>query len=120
MLTELQEQRHAKPTRPAVRASRVPAAHTPILDEDINKVANDEVQVSASAPKLKTTTVKLHMKRKQWLERQEKQREALKDPIHPRAAESSQSSSAKKRKITKVEPELEVDEEEPSAKQRVV
>ena len=49
------------------------------------------------------------------MERQEKRREASSVPAQPIEPESSQSSSAKKRELTEVELELEVDEEEPSA-----
>ena len=71
-------------------------------------------------PKVKKTMLKLKMSRQQWLDRPTKNQAAETDATQPMEAERASSSTTKKRDMTEVDPELGVDEEEASSKQRLI
>ena len=93
---------------------------TPRPEENATEVVEEIPSTTNPVPKVKKTMLKLRMSRQQWLERPTKRREPLSNSTQPMESEWASSSTAKKREVIEVDPELEVDEEEPSAKQRLI
>ena len=125
MFTDASERHHPEPTSPAVQASPDVGNETPRLvenemEENATDVADDNAAKTNPAPKVKKTLLKLKMSRQQWMDRTPKKQERDTDATQPMDTEGASSSMFKKRDTKEVDPDLGVEEEEPSSKQRLI
>ena len=93
---------------------------TPRLEENEIEIVEETTSKTSPVPKVQKTMLKLKMSRQQRLERPTKSPEPESNATQPMEAERASSSTTKKRDMTEVDPELAVDEEEPSAKQILI